>query len=112
MSFKHLIMKAEENPNKLFLIDGFGAILSAFLLGIVLVKFERIFGIPSRILYFLSIIPIFFSIYDFYCFQKKLENIGLFLKIIAVLNLIYCCLSFTLVFYHFKTISGLGWIYY
>ena len=44
MKFKDVITKAELNPKKLFLIDAYGAILSAFLFGVVLVKFEEIFG--------------------------------------------------------------------
>lgn len=111
MALKHLMAKAEQNPKKLFLIDGFGAILSSFLLGIVLVKFEKLFGIPSSVLYFLATIPLFFAIYDFYCYLKRHQKTALFLKGIAVLNLVYCCVSLGLVFYHFGAITNLGWIY-
>ena len=111
MPLEHLITKAELNPKKLFLIDGFGAILSAFLLGVVLVKFEIIFGIPSSVLYLLATIPIFFAIYDFYCYRKRHQKTGLLLKGIAILNLIYCCISLGLIFYHFSTITNLGLIY-
>ena len=98
------------NPKKLFLIDGFGAIVSAFLLGVVLVKFEEIFGIPTSVLYFLATIPIFFVIYDVFCYQKHLK-IGLLLKGIAVLNILYCCISIGLISYHFSSITILGWTY-
>ena len=110
MKFEDLITKAELNPKKLFLIDGFGAILSAFLLGFVLVKFEEIFGIPTSVLYFLATIPIFFVIYDVFCYQKHLK-IGLLLKGIAVLNILYCCISIGLISYHFSSITILGWTY-
>tara|TARA_B110000196_G_scaffold311359_1_gene315220 strand:- start:587 stop:988 length:402 start_codon:yes stop_codon:yes gene_type:complete len=110
MKFEDLITKAELNPKKLFLIDGFGAILSAFLLGVVLVKFEEIFGIPTSVLYFLATIPIFFVIYDVFCYQKHLK-IGLLLKGIAVLNILYCCISIGLISYHFSSITILGWAY-
>ena len=110
MKFEDLITKAELNPKKLFLIDGFGAILSAFLLGVVLVKFEEIFGIPTSVLYFLATIPIFFVIYDVFCYQKYLK-IGLLLKGIAVLNMLYCCVSIGLISYHFSSITILGWTY-
>ncbi|SFW57603.1 hypothetical protein SAMN05660313_02600 [Cellulophaga fucicola] len=111
MLIEHLITKAELNPKKLFLIDGFGAILSAFLLGVVLVKFEIIFGIPSSTLYLLTIMPIFFATYDFYCYRKTHQRTGQLLKGIAVLNLIYCCISIGFMFYHFGTITNLGWVY-
>ena len=110
MKFKDVITKAELNPKKLFLIDGFGAILSAFLLGVVLVKFEEIFGIPTSVLYFLATIPIFFVIYDVFCYQKHLK-IGLLLKGIAVLNILYCCISIGLISCHFSSITILGWTY-
>jgi len=106
-----LITNVELNPKKLFLIDGLGAILSAFLLGVVLVKFETIFGIPSSTLYLLATIPIFFATYDFYCYKKRHQKTGLSLKGIALLNLLYCCVSLGLVFYHFDTITNLGWVY-
>lgn len=108
---KHLISNVELNPQKLFLIDGVGAILSAFLVGVVLTKFERIFGIPPETLYFLAVIPLFFALYDLYGYQSKNQKIGLLLKGIATLNLIYCLISIGLIIHHFDTITVLGWIY-
>lgn len=110
MIFEDLLTKAELNPKKLFLVDGFGAILSAFLFGVILVKFEEIFGIPNSVLYFLAIIPIFLLIYDVFCYYRHLK-IGFLLKGIAVLNLIYCCTSIGLISYHFNTITILGWAF-
>ena len=105
------IEKFELNPKKLFLIDGIGAILSAFLLGFVLVRLEIFFGIPIPTLYFLATFPIFFAFYDFYCYRKKLDKLGQLLKGIAVLNILYCCLSLGFVLYHFETITSLGITY-
>jgi len=96
---------------KLFLIDGFGAILSAGLLGIVLVKLEKNFGIPKSTLYFLASLPCLFAVYDFYCYFNINKNLGEFLKGIAIVNLLYCCLSLGLAFYHYHEITYLGWIY-
>lgn len=111
MPIEHLITKAEVNPKKLFLIDGSGAILSAFLLGVVLVKFQIIIGVPSKTLYILAIMPILFATYDFYCYRKTHQKTGLFLKGIAILNLIYCCISLGFIFFHFETITKLGLVY-
>ncbi|GGG18166.1 hypothetical protein GCM10011344_18490 [Dokdonia pacifica] len=99
------------SPRRLFLIDGLGAILSAFMLGIVLVQFESAFGIPSATLYVLAIFPVFFAIFDFYCFQKKNANLSKLLKIIAILNLLYCCMSIGCAMYHIDTVTILGWVY-
>lgn len=111
MIFQQLIDKVSRKPKNLFLIDGLGAIISAFLLGVVLVKLESIFGIPVPTLYFLAILPGIFAVYDFYCFFRVKENIGLFLKSIAYINISYCFISLGLVIYHYKKITYLGWTY-
>ena len=99
------------SPRKLFLIDGLGALVSAFMLGIVLVQFESTFGIPSATLYVLAMFPVFFAIFDFYCFQKNSNSLGRPLKIIAILNLLYCCMSIGCAMYHIDTVTILGWVY-
>lgn len=96
---------------KFFLIDGFGAILSALLLGLVLTKMETYFGIPKPTLYFLATLPCFFAIYDFYCYFKINSSLDKFLKAIAIINLLYCFLSITLAIYHSNLITTLGWLY-
>ncbi|MGG6232245.1 hypothetical protein [Tenacibaculum sp. SDUM215027] len=108
---KKLLKNIPKKPKKLFLIDGLGAILSAFLLGVVLVNFESIIGIPPSTLYLLAVLPIFFAVYDFYCYQKTDNSLKPFLRGIAILNLLYCCLSIGVAFYHFKTITSIGWGY-
>ncbi len=96
---------------KLFLLDGFGAIVSAILLGVVLVKLEVYFGIPKSALYFLAALPCFFAIYDFYCYFKIERNLFKFLRAIAIVNLLYCCLSLGLAFCHREHLTRLGWLY-
>lgn len=105
-----MINLLKHHPKKLFLIDGFGAILSAFLLGIVLVHWEPIFGIPTSVLYFLAAFPIFYALVDFYAFTKG-KNTKLFLKIMAALNLLYAILSLILGVMYFEKITFLGSLY-
>ena len=111
MKIKKFIEKAESNPKIIFLIDGLGAGLTAFMLGVVLVRLEHIFGIPPSTLYFLALIPILYVIYDIYCYNKAKNNLPKFIKGIAVLNLIYCFVSLVSAFYHRGAISMLGWVY-
>ncbi len=111
MPLAQIVEKLKHHPKKLFLIDGLGAMVSAFLLGVVLVRLERYFGIPPSTLYFLATLPILFAIYDFYCYRKENDVLGQFLKGIAVANLSYCCLSLGFAFYHSNTITNLGWAY-
>ena len=100
------------NPKKLFLIDGSGALLSAFLLGVVLVRFEPVFGMPRETLYFLAFLPCIFAVYDVYCYLRITKNQGLFLKIIAVANLVYCVVSTGLVLQHYQRLTNLGLAYF
>lgn len=96
------------NPKKIFLIDASGALLSAFLLGVVLVSFEDFFGMPMQVLYYLAFIASLFAVYSFLCYVKVPENWPAYLRIIAILNLIYCFVTIGLVihFYHQLTMFG------
>lgn len=100
------------SPKKLFLIDGLGALLSAFLLGVILVKYEPIFGVPVKVLYFLSIIAFIFAIYSLTNFWQFKENGRPYLKVIAVANLLYCCLTVALTVYFRNDLTGLGLLYF
>jgi len=93
------------------LIDAFGAILSAFLLGIVLVKFEWFFGIPKQSLYVLASIPVGFALYDFFSVFVVKNNLARFLKGIAVANALYCIVSLGYGIFHRELITIYGWIY-
>ena len=95
----------------LFILDGLGALVSAFLLGIVLVQCEATFGIPRETLYLLAIVPCVFMVYDMICYFFVKENISRYLKIIACLNIAYCGLSLVLVFQHSEQVLLLGWMY-
>lgn len=106
-----MLNKVYNNPKVLFLIDGFGAMLSAISLAIVLPKFEDLLGIPVQLLYFLSTFPILFLTYDFYNFFNQNVNISKALKGIALLNLLYSVLSIGLAIYHLEVFKKLGWTY-
>lgn len=100
-----------ENPKKLLLLDGIGALVSAFMLGVVLVRLENYFGIPIRTLYFLAFLPCLFALYDYYSWRSENKNHSNSLKVIAYVNIIYCCLSFGLAIYHNQELTLLGWAY-
>ncbi|MFK7904912.1 MAG: hypothetical protein AB8B69_07300 [Chitinophagales bacterium] len=100
------------SPKNLFLIDGLGALLSAFLLGVVLVHFESIFRMPQQVLYVLSAIPCLFAIYSWTCYFRTPNNWQPYLKAIAIANTLYCCLTSVLVIYYYSTLSMLGVLYF
>ncbi len=99
-------------PKSLFLLDSCGAIVSALLLGIILVRFESTFGMPINILYFLSFLACIFALYSFLCFLFTQKNSRLYLKIIAMVNLAYCCLTIGLVIYFYHRLTFLGLLYF
>lgn len=106
-----LVTKFSENPRRLFLIDGIGAMVSAFLLGVVLVKWEVLFGIPSSTLYILAAIPVVFALFDVYSSQQTSDKMNGLMKAIATMNLLYCLLSLVGAFFHLSSITVLGWAY-
>ncbi len=109
------LQKSETNsiskPERLFLIDALGALLSILLLSVVLVRLESVFGIPKATLYFLAFWPCIFMFYDLYCYFRIKHKVRFFLKGIAFANITYCLLSLATAFYHRSTITQIGWIY-
>ncbi|WP_281637986.1 hypothetical protein [Flavobacterium marginilacus] len=110
---QQIIKQLAKTPKKIFLIDASGAFLTAFLLFAVLKTWHEYIGIPIKTITVLSIIALVFSIYSALCFAffntKKWKR---YLKIIAVSNLLYCCLTFGLLIYNFTRLSVIGIIYF
>lgn len=104
--------KIKFSIKNLFLIDGFGALISAFLLGVVLTRLENVFGMPRQALYVLAFFPCVFAVYDFLCFFLIHKNGHLFLKGIAIANLSYCAISIGFLIHHHLKLSALGWTYF
>jgi|SRR5690554_78623 len=111
MFFNQLYRWGKRNPRHLFLLDGAGALLSLFLLGVVLVELEIFFGIPISTLYFLSFFPLCFLLFDLFCFSIVRRSHEVYLRIIAFLNIAYCLLSIILSIVHYEIISILGLLY-
>jgi len=111
-SFLEKIIKiGVSNPKKIFLIDSFGALVSAFLLGFVCLWIYNFIGLPKSTLYFLASIPIFFIFYNFCCYFLIKNRLYFFINGIAIMNLIYSFISFICAIFHYKTITFLGWVY-
>lgn len=97
---------------RLFLIDGFGALVSALFLGVILVGLGAKIGMPKNVLYLLAVLPIFFAIYSFSCYFFLKAQSGPFLKGIAILNLLYSFLTIGLLFLYDHNLTFLGWTYF
>jgi hypothetical protein len=101
------------NPRKVLLLDGIGALFSAFLLGIVLVRYQHLIGMSEKVLYILAFFPIVFAVYDFICLLFcKNDKLNFYVKIIALANLSYCVISAILLIIHFPALTLLGIIYF
>ena len=100
------------SPRNLLVIDGLGALLSAFLLGIVLVHYEALFGMPKNSLYVLASLPCVFVTYDLVAYFQPPKRWAKFLKGIAWANLLYCGLSLGFALYHAQQLTTLGWLYF
>ena len=106
-----IIESAAKNAKALFVIDSIGALLSAFLLAVVLSGFEPLFGLPRATLFFLAMFPCLFAVYDLNCFIWVGRNPGRYLKIIAIMNFGYCIISLITAIYRYNDLTILGWLY-
>ncbi len=105
-------MMNQIDPKKLILLHGFGAVLSAFLLGVILTNFEPYFGMPLNALYILAFLPCLFAVYDFICYFRITKNWAPYLKAIAIANLLYCFISIGFLSQHYESLTYLGWTYF
>ncbi len=99
------------NKKNAFLIDGIGALISGLSLYFVLGSFESLFGMPASMVKNLAMLPFLYSLYSLLCHKIKPKS-RKFLKIIAILNLVYCLISITLVVIYADVIKPLGFMYF
>ena len=106
------VQKFITKPRNIFLLDGFGALLTAVLLFFVLRNFNAFFGLSKTILEYLSLLALTFSIYSILCYFLINTNWKSFLKTICIANILYCILTFGIVVYNSKSISIFGMAYF
>ena len=112
MNMQKVIKSITQEPKKLFLIDGYGALLSSLLYGMVLSRYESVFGVPQKTVYFLGVLAGLYAVYSFSCYLIKLKDWRLNMKIIAMANLIHCCLTIGIVIFYFYEITLIGILYF
>jgi hypothetical protein len=99
-------------PKTLFLMDGLGAFLTAFLLIVLVGPLEEYMGMPQRAIHFLTSIAAAFCVYSFGCFFWVSRRWQAFLRAIAIANLLYGCLTIGLVLFYFPQMTRLGIAYF
>jgi hypothetical protein len=101
-----------ERRKTLFLIDSLGAVLTAFFLFAIMRHFDEYFGMPKTVLTYLSITAICFSIYSTTCFLFLKKRWTPFIRIIGFANLLYCALTFGLLFKYYHMLTTIGTTYF
>lgn len=96
----------------LFLFDGIGALITAFMLGFVLVRFQSSIGMPRNVLMLLAMIAGFYAIYSLSCYYFSPEKWRRYMRGIAIANLLYCCMTGGLVLLFADVLTHLGLAYF
>ncbi|CAD0007338.1 hypothetical protein [Flavobacterium chungangense] len=105
-------MKFIKKPKNIFLLDGFGALLTTLLLFFVLRTFNDFFGLSKSILGYLAALALVFSIYSIFCYFLVSDNWKSFLKIICAANIFYCFLTIGILVFNYHNISIFGIAYF
>ncbi|MFT5998304.1 MAG: hypothetical protein ACI81P_000757 [Neolewinella sp.] len=111
-TLQYLRNNLPQSGRQLFLLDGSGALLSAFFLGLVLRQFEPVFGMPQDTLTTLALMACAFAGYSWFCYFLVKDKWPTFLRVIMVVNILYGCLSLLLVYRHFAELTKLGLAYF
>ena len=105
------IILLDKIDKKILLLDSLGAVVTAINL-LVIPQFESYTGIPRDIALILVPLPILYSIFSFFSYKFGNHNWRSLLKMIAIANLFYCCLTLYITWINFDTFKILGIIYF
>jgi hypothetical protein len=101
-----------QNARRVFLIDCIGAITSALMLGLVLPKFERYFGMPVIILHSLALVAICLAFFSGSCMLIRHRRWQITMRLVALANIIYCLTSAILLVRFWGYLTPLGMAYF
>jgi hypothetical protein len=85
-----LFDRLRQRPRLIFLIDGIGASVSAFFLGVVLTALEGYVGMPRTVLWFLALVALAYAAYSIGCYCLLRTGWRRWLRVLSRLNLAYC----------------------
>jgi hypothetical protein len=94
-----------------FLVDGIGAFLSASVLLILLIFFQKETGIPPALLKTLIVIAVIYFCFAMFCYFVIQEAAAKMLKVLIVLNLLYCAANPAIVFFFWNELTLIGKLY-
>ena len=105
------IILLDKIDKKILLLDSLGALVTAINL-LVIPFLESYTGIPRDIALILVPLPILYSIFSFFSYKFGNHNWRSLLKMIAIANFFYCCLTMYVTWINFDTFKILGIIYF
>lgn len=100
------------NPRKLFLLDGLGAALTTIFLFFVLRHYNYYFGMPEKILTYLSPVGLVYCAYSISCYFLLKDHWTVYLTIIGISNFLYCILTITFLYYNYNRLTRIGLMYF
>jgi hypothetical protein len=109
---KQFIQKYNLTPRKLLLIDGIGALVSALLLGVLLVRYHLHIGLPVSTLYLLAGIALLIAFFSLSNYFFNTKATGLVIAYIGFLNIGYCIFTLIVINQPMGRLSIVGWIYF
>ena len=100
------------HPRMMFIIDAMGATISSIMLGVVLVCFQGLVGMPLTALEYLSGSAFAIALFSWSCYLG-FEKFGKHLfKVIGFINILYCLVSIGFVLYYNQELTSIGYLYF
>lgn len=99
-------------PKTLFLTDSIGAFLTAIMLGLILPIYQEHIGMPQFAMRTLAAIASIYCLFSFYHFINFPAKWKIPMRLIALANLIYCCLTIGAIMYFLPQMQLLGLVYF
>lgn len=100
------------HPQKLFLLDSIGAFLTACMLIVMLIFFRKYIGIDIEVFTLLISIAVLYSLYSFCCYKIHPEKWQIFLRIIAIANMVYAGGIMVFICLNYNYLALLGILYF
>lgn len=100
------------NPKKIFLLDGIGALVTSFILMVIIRQNTVLFGVLPSACVKLSAIAFVFCLYSFTCYFLAKENRKSLLKVIALANIAYCMVTVLLLSQFYERLTPVAYTYF
>lgn len=111
LTLQKLVSYFQAKPQMLFVVDGFGALLSGVLQVLVFILFERNNLVPSEFEISLMAMPFLFVLVDIVFFFISTKNVSRYIRLIAVLNGMFVLYSASFLILFFNELYILTFVY-